>query len=41
MNYEKPLLELIRFNSEDIIRTSTTPPTNGGEWGDNDETDFQ
>ena len=40
MNYEKPLLELIRSDSEDIIRTSTTPPT-GGEWGDNDDTDFQ
>ena len=41
MNYEKPILELIRFDSEDVICTSIpTPPTNGGI-GDNDETDFQ
>lgn len=42
MNYEKPIMELIRFDSEDVICTSIpTPPTDGGWSGDNDDTDFQ
>lgn len=42
MNYEKPIMELIRFASEDIVRTSNPiPPADGGWSGDNDETDFQ
>ena len=41
MNYEKPIMELIRFDSEDVICTSTTPPTYGGWSGDNDDSDFE
>ena len=42
MNYEKPKLELIKFDVNNVICTSNpTPPTYGGWSGDNDETDFQ
>lgn len=38
MNYEKPVMELIKFASEDVICTSNpTSPSYGGWGGDNDE----
>ena len=40
MYYEKPVMELIKFASEDVICTSDpNAPTLGD--GDNDETEFQ
>ena len=37
MKYEKPILEVMKLENKDIVRTSNTP---GYQWGGDEDVDF-